>query len=147
MDQIYDILQQLSQLDIPDVGIVLAIVASSGYVMVKDALRPLWQRVEGPIGFVISTLVVISLWVSLLRIHVSISFNIDKELFDNLLWLSALTFTPYYLIKYEMFERVALFFIRTTELVLDLFIFSWFEERAKANRAKWRGRLNKLFCF
>ncbi len=128
--------------DLTDLSVTLAVLFSGGYVMLKDALRPLWKTVEGPIGFVVSTLVVVSLWVSLLRIHVSISFNIDKELFDNLLWLSALTFTPYYLIKYEMFENTLLFFVRCVELIFDLFIFSWFEEKAKKNREKWKSRIS-----
>ena len=99
---------------------------------------------KGVLGFAVSTLVVISLWVAILRIHVSLSFNVDKELFDNLLWLSALSFTPYYLIKYEMFERLATSLLRTIELLCDLIVFSWFEERAKANRMKWRSRFGWL---
>lgn len=141
MESLSDILNGLSQLDISDISLFFAALAGMGYSVVKEALKPIWVVVERPLGFVLSTLVVVSLWVALLRIHVSLSFNVDKELFDNLLWLSAITYTPYYIIKYSLTEQLVLFFVRTIELLLDLFIFSWFEEKAKANRLKWRQRL------
>ena len=140
MDQIYEIVQNITQLDVSNISLLLATLASVGYSAFKQALQPIWLVIEKPLGFALSSLVVVSLWVALLRIHVSLSFNVDSELFDNLLWLSAITYTPYYVIKYGLTERLALFFVRTVELVVDLLVWSWFEEKASANRIKWRKR-------
>ena len=100
-----------------------------------------WSKVEPVLGFAISSLVVFSLWYSLLRVHVSVSFNLDKELFDNLLWLSAIFFTPYYLVHYNLLTGFFWVVVRAFELIIDLFVFSWFPQRAERNREKWRNRV------
>lgn len=112
----------------------------------KNFLKLLWQKTEGLVGFAVSTLVVISLWYTLLRVHVSISFNLDKEVFDNLLWFSAILFTPYYLLHYRLLKGFLLTVARTIELLLDLLVFSWFTERAEQNRQKWRARINNVYA-
>ncbi len=111
----------------------------------QNFLKLLWQKTEGIIGFAVSTLVVVSLWYTLLRVHVSISFNLDKEVFDNLLWFSAVLFTPYYLIHYNLLKGFVLTIVRSAELVLDLLIFSWFTEKAEQNRQKWRMRIDNVY--
>lgn len=115
------------------------------WVSFKRFFQFLWNKVEGTVGFIVSTLVVFSLWYSLLRVHVSVSFNLDKELFDNFLQLSALSFTPYYLIRYKLLMVVVSIITRTTELVIDLAIFSWFPEKAESNRAKWGDRVRRTY--
>lgn len=111
----------------------------------KNFIQFLWSKTEGLVGFVISTVVVFSLWCSLLRIHASISFNLDKEIFDNFLWLSAILFTPYYLVHYGLLKGFVLTVVRSVELVLDLLVFSWFPQRAEQNRMKWRNRVKGVY--
>ncbi len=111
----------------------------------KNFVKFLWQKIEGIIGFTTSTLVVVSLWYTLLRVHVSISFNLDKEVFDNLLWFSAILFTPYYLLHYNLLTGFLLTVVRSLELIVDLLVFSWFPEKAEQNRKKWRTRINNTY--
>ncbi|MEM7793168.1 MAG: hypothetical protein AAF579_01785 [Cyanobacteria bacterium P01_C01_bin.118] len=155
-DSLFDLLQQidlsalgdLSELDwtnIATYGTITVAFAGIIWTTSKNFLKLLWQKTEGLIGFAVSTLVVISLWYTLLRVHVSISFNLDKEVFDNLLWFSAILFTPYYLIHYQLLTGFLLTIVRSIELVLDLLIFSWFPEKAEQNRQKWRTRINNVY--
>ncbi|MEM8612349.1 MAG: hypothetical protein AAGF93_10055 [Cyanobacteria bacterium P01_H01_bin.105] len=152
-----DLLQQIdmsvlgdfSELDWTNIATYGALaVAFAGIIWTSSQkiLKILWQKAEGLIGFSVSTLVVISLWYTLLRVHVSISFNLDKEVFDNLLWFSAILFTPYYLLHYNLLKGFLLTIVRTIELLLDLLIFSWFTERAEKNRQKWRTRINNVYA-
>ena len=152
LQSLFDLLQQidmsalgdLSEFDWTNIATYGALtVAFAGIIWTvsKNFLKLLWQKAEGLIGFTVSTLVVISLWYTLLRVHVSISFNLDKEVFDNLLWFSAILFTPYYLIHYNLLTGFLLTILRTLELVLDLLIFSWFPEKAEQNRKKWKTRI------
>ncbi|MEM6252751.1 MAG: hypothetical protein AAF821_07505 [Cyanobacteria bacterium P01_D01_bin.156] len=155
LQSLLDLLQQidlsalgdLSELDWTNIATYGALtVAFAGIVWTtaKNFLKVLWQKTEGLIGFTVSTLVVISLWYTLLRVHVSISFNLDKEVFDNLLWFSAILFTPYYLIHYNLLMGFLVTVVRTLELVLDLLIFSWFPKKAEQNREKWKNRIGGL---
>lgn len=155
LQSMLDLLQQIdtsalgefSELDwtnIATYGALTIALAGIIWTTAKNFLKALWQKTEGLIGFTVSTLVVISLWYTLLRVHVSISFNLDKEVFDNLLWFSAILFTPYYLIHYRLLTGFLLSIVRTFELVIDLLIFSWFPEKAEQNREKWRTRIGGL---
>lgn len=141
-------LADLSELDWADIATystVAIAISTTLWSSCKHFFQFLWNKVEGILGFAISTLVVFSLWYSLLRVHVSVSFNLDKELFDNFLQLSALSFTPYYLIRYKLLTGVLLLTTRTVELVLDLAVFSWFPEKAERNRAKWGDRVRRAY--
>ena len=153
MESLIDWLQQidtsvlgdLSDLDwtnLATYGVLALALAGIVWTTVKNLVLSVWQKVEGAVGFVVSTLVVISLWYTLLRVHVSISFNLDKEVFDNLLWFSAILFTPYYLIHYKLLTGFLLTIVRSVELVMDLLVFSWFPQKAEANREKWRARIS-----
>ncbi|MBT9312037.1 hypothetical protein [Leptothoe kymatousa] len=155
LQSLLDLLQQidlsalgdLSELDwtnIATYGALTAAFAGIIWTASKNFLKLLWQKTEGLIGFIVSTLVVISLWYTLLRVHVSISFNLDKEVFDNLLWFSAILFTPYYLIHYKLLTGFLLTIVRSVELVFDLLIFSWFPQKAEQNRTKWKTRIGSL---
>ncbi|MEO0397284.1 MAG: hypothetical protein AAF243_15045 [Cyanobacteria bacterium P01_A01_bin.137] len=157
LQSLLDLLQQidtsmlgdLSELDWTNIATYGALtVAFAGIIWTssKNFLKFLWQKTEGIIGFAVSTLVVVSLWYTLLRVHVSISFNLDKEVFDNLLWFSAVLFTPYYLIHYNLLKGFLLAIIRSVELLLDLLVFSWFTEKAEQNRQKWRTRINNVYA-
>lgn len=157
LQSLLDLLQQidtsalgdLSELDWTNIATYGALtVAFAGIIWTasKNFLKLLWQKTEGIIGFAVSTLVVISLWYTLLRVHVSISFNLDKEVFDNLLWFSAILFTPYYLIHYNLLKGFVFTIVRSLELVLDLLVFSWFTEKAEQNRQKWRTRINNVYA-
>ncbi|MEM9483333.1 MAG: hypothetical protein AAGA83_06535 [Cyanobacteria bacterium P01_F01_bin.116] len=157
LQSLLDLLQQidtsalgdLSELDWTNIATYGALtVAFAGIIWTasKNFLKLLWQKTEGIIGFAVSTLVVISLWYTLLRVHVSISFNLDKEIFDNLLWFSAILFTPYYLIHYNLLKGFVFTIVRSLELVLDLLVFSWFTEKAEQNRQKWRTRINNVYA-
>ncbi|MEO0457982.1 MAG: hypothetical protein AAF152_15570 [Cyanobacteria bacterium P01_A01_bin.114] len=140
-------LGDLSELDWTDIATygALALAVGSGiWASSKNLLRFLWRKTEGILGFAISTFVVFSLWYSLLRVHVSISFNLDKEIFDNCLLLSAVLFTPYYLIHYNLLKGFFLAVLRSVELTIDLLIFSWFPQKAEQNREKWRTRVSRL---
>lgn len=142
-------LSELNDLDwtnIATYGALATVFVGIIWTTSKTFLKLLWQKTEGFIGFAVSTLVVVSLWYTLLRVHVSISFNLDKEVFDNLLWFSAILFTPYYLIHYRLLKGFVLTIVRSTELVLDLLIFSWFSEKAEQNRQKWRTRINNVYA-
>jgi hypothetical protein len=132
---------QIDWVDISTYTLIFMTTCGSMYTLSKTFLGVVWQRVEPVAGFGISSLVVFSLWYAILRVHVSVSFNLDKELFDDLLWLSALTFTPYYLARYALIEQTFIFIWRTLELLVDLAFFSWFEEIAKMNRLKWSSRV------
>ncbi len=156
LDSLLDLLQQIdlsalgdiSELDWANIATYGAlIVAFVGIIWTaaKNFLKILWQKTEGFIGFIVSTLVVISLWYTLLRVHISISFNLDKEVFDNLLWFSAILFTPYYLIHYNLLKGVVLTIVRSVELLLDLLVFSWFTDKAEQNRQKWRTRIGNVY--
>ncbi|MDV3348728.1 hypothetical protein D0962_29810 [Leptolyngbyaceae cyanobacterium CCMR0082] len=156
MESLIDWLQQidismfgdLSEFDwtnIATYGVLALALAGVVWTTAKSLVQFLWQKTEGFIGFTVSTLVVISLWYTLLRVHVSISFNLDKEVFDNLLWFSAVLFTPYYLIHYKLLTGFILTVVRSIELVLDLLIFSWFPQKAEQNREKWRTRISNLY--
>ncbi|MEM9213701.1 MAG: hypothetical protein AAGD25_05080 [Cyanobacteria bacterium P01_F01_bin.150] len=141
-------LGDLSELDWADVatyGTVAIAIGGTLWLSFKRFLKFTWDKVEGFIGFVVSTLVVFSLWYSLMRVHVSVSFNLDKELFDNFLQLSAFAFTPYYLIRYRLLAGVLLIVTRMAELMLDLAIFSWFPQKAEQNRAKWGDRVRRIY--
>lgn len=141
-------LADLSELDWTDIATYSTVGVAVGGTLwssSKSFLKFLWDKVEGILGFLVSTLVVFSLWYSLLRVHVSVSFNLDKELFDNFLQLSALSFTPYYLIRYKLLAGVLLFTTRTVELIVDLTVFSWFPEKAEQNRAKWGDRVRNAY--
>ncbi|MEO1403859.1 MAG: hypothetical protein AAFV72_21780 [Cyanobacteria bacterium J06635_1] len=141
-------LGDLSELDWTDIATYGALVLAIGgglWASFQNFLRFLWRKTEGILGFVISTLVVFSLWYSLLRVHVSISFNLDKEIFDNYLLLSAVSFTPYYLIHYNLLKGFFLVVIRSIELAIDLLVFSWFPQKAEQNREKWRTRVNRVY--
>ena len=141
-------LGDLSELDWADIATYSTVAIAIGGTLwssFKSFFHFLWDKVEGILGFTVSTLVVFSLWYSLLRVHVSVSFNLDKELFDNFLQLSALSFTPYYLIRYNLLAGVLLFVTRTVELVLDLAVFSWFPEKAAQNRTKWGDRVRHTY--
>lgn len=143
------VLSDFSELDwtnIATYGTLAVAFAGIIWTSSQKILKTLWQKAEGLIGFSVSTLVVISLWYTLLRVHVSISFNLDKEVFDNLLWFSAILFTPYYLIHYNLLKGFLLTIVRTIELLLDLLIFSWFTEKAEKNRQKWRTRINNVYA-
>ncbi|MEL6936850.1 MAG: hypothetical protein AAFO59_09300, partial [Cyanobacteria bacterium J06607_17] len=96
LQSLLDLLQQLDTSMLSDLGELdwtniatygALTVAFAGIIWTssKNFLKFLWQKTEGIIGFAVSTLVVVSLWYTLLRVHVSISFNLDKEIFDNLL--------------------------------------------------------------
>lgn len=152
LQSLLDLLQQidtsmfseLSDFDwtnIATYGAVIIALAGIIWTASKNFLKFLWQKTEGLIGFAVSTLVVVSLWYTLIRVHVSISFNLDKEVFDNLIWFSAVLFTPYYLIHYKLLTGFLLTIVRSVELVLDLLIFSWFPQKAEQNRAKWKTRI------
>ncbi|ESA32735.1 hypothetical protein N836_25810 [Leptolyngbya sp. Heron Island J] len=156
MEPLIDWLQQidtsmlgdLSDLDLTNLatyGVLALALAGIVWTTAKNLVRFVWQKTEGIIGFVVSTLVVVSLWYTLLRVHVSISFNLDKEVFDNLLWFSAILFTPYYLIHYKLLTGFLLAIVRSLELVLDLLVFSWFPQKAEQNREKWRSRISSLY--
>ena len=156
MEPLIDWLQQidistlgdLSEIDwtnLATYGVLALALAGIVWTTAKNLVRFVWQKTEGIIGFIVSTLVVISLWYTLLRVHVSISFNLDKEVFDNLLWFSAILFTPYYLIHYKLLTGFLLAIIRSLELVLDLLVFSWFPKRAEQNREKWKTRINHRY--
>jgi len=141
-------LGDLSELDWGDIATygTLAIALGGGiWASSKSFIKFVWEKVEPALGFAISTLVVFSLWYSLLRVHVSVSFNLDKEAFDNLLWLSAVFFTPYYLVRYNLLVGAFLTIARTVELLVDLLIFSWFPQRAEQNRQKWRTRATRAY--
>lgn len=141
-------LGELSELDWTEVTTYSAIAIALGGALwssSKSFLKFAWDKVEGPLGFIVSTLVVFSLWYSLLRVHVSVSFNLDKELFDNFLWLSAISFTPYYLLRYRLLAGVLLVMTRLLELMIDLVVFSWFPEKAEKNRTKWGDRVRKAY--
>lgn len=127
-------------------GALTAVFVGIVWTASRNFLKFLWQKTEGLIGFAVSTLVVISLWYTLLRVHVSISFNLDKEIFDNLLWFSAILFTPYYLVHYNLLQGFVLTVVRSLELVLDLLIFSWFPQKAEQNRQKWRDRIHNTYA-
>ena len=97
MESLIDWLQQidmsmlgdLSEVDwtsLATYGVLALALAGIVWTTAKSLVQFLWQKTEGLIGFIVSTLVVVSLWYTLLRVHVSISFNLDKEVFDNLLW-------------------------------------------------------------
>ena len=136
-------LGDLSEVDWADVatyGTLAVAVGGAAWTSSKSLIQFAWSKVEPVLGFAVSSLVVFSLWYSLLRVHVSVSFNLDKEVFDNLLWLSAVCFTPYYLIRYNLLTGSFLLVTRTLELLSDLLIFSWFPEKAEQNRQKWRNR-------
>ena len=156
MESLIDWLQQidtsmlgdLSELDwtnIATYGALTLALAGVVWTTAKSLVQFLWQKTEGFIGFVVSTLVVISLWYTLLRVHVSISFNLDKEVFDNLLWFSAILFTPYYLLHYNLLKGFVLTVVRLIELLLDLLVFSWFPKKAEHNREKWRARISNVY--
>ena len=156
METLMDWLQQLdtsmlgdlSELDwtnITTYGVLALALAGIVWTTAKSLVQFLWQKTEGIIGFAASTLVVVSLWYTLLRVHVSISFNLDKEIFDNLLWFSAILFTPYYLIHYKLLTGFLLTIVRSLELVLDLLVFSWFPQKAEQNRTKWRTRISHSY--
>lgn len=156
LQSLLDLLQQidlsalgeLNDFDWTNIATYSALIAAfAGIIWTssKNFLKLLWQKTEGLIGFIVSTLVVISLWYTLLRVHVSISFNLDKEVFDNLLWFSAILFTPYYLVHYNLLKGFVLTVVRSIELLLDLLIFSWFTEKAEQNRQKWRDRINNVY--
>lgn len=141
-------LGDLSELDWTEVTTYSAIAIALGSALwssSKSFLKFLWDKVEGPLGFILSSLVVFSLWYSLLRVHVSVSFNLDKELFDNFLWLSAVSFTPYYLLRYRLLAGVLLVVTRIVELFVDLVVFSWFPDKAEKNRAKWGDRVRHVY--
>ena len=141
-------LGDLSELDwanIATYGTVGIAVGSAIWTSSKSFLQFAWSKVEPILGFAISTLVVFSLWYSLLRVHVSVSFNLDKELFDNLLWLSAVLFTPYYLVRYNLLISAFMTIARTAELLVDLLVFSWFPQQAERNRQKWRTRVTGVY--
>ena len=141
-------LGDLSELDWADIATYSTVAIAVGTTLwssFKRFFQFLWDKIEGILGFAVSTLVVFSLWYSLLRVHVSVSFNLDKELFDNFLQLSALSFTPYYLIRYRLLAGVLLVIARTVELVIDLVVFSWFPEKAEQNRAKWGDRVRQAY--
>ncbi|MEM9976260.1 MAG: hypothetical protein AAF808_01380 [Cyanobacteria bacterium P01_D01_bin.2] len=157
LQSLLDLLQQidtsmlgdLGELDwtsIATYGALTAAFAGIIWTSSKNFLKFLWQKTEGIIGFAVSTLVVVSLWYTLLRVHVSISFNLDKEVFDNLLWFSAILFTPYYLIHYNLLKGFLLAIVRSVELLLDLLVFSWFTEKAEKNRQKWRTRITNVYA-
>ena len=133
-------LADLDWADISAYSAVLLTVGTGVYASSKMFMSHVWGQLEKPLGFIISTLVVVSLWYAIIRVHVSVSFNLDKEMFDDLLWLSAITFTPYYLARYELIETTFTVIFRALELALDLMVFSWFEEKAKSNRIKWKTR-------
>lgn len=156
LQSLLDLLQQIDTSMVGDLGeLDWTNIATYGALTVgfagiiwtssKNFLKFLWQKTEGIIGFAVSTLVVVSLWYTLLRVHVSISFNLDKEVFDNLLWFSAILFTPYYLIHYNLLKGFLLTLVRSVELLLDLLVFSWFTEKAEQNRQKWRTRINNVY--
>lgn len=138
-------LTELDWTDIATYSTVAIAIGGTLWVSFKSFFQFLWDKIEGIVGFIVSTLVVFSLWYSLLRVHVSVSFNLDKELFDNFLQLSALSFTPYYLIRYKLLALVLLMMTRTIELIIDLAVFSWFPEKAEYNRAKWGDRIRNLY--
>ncbi|MEA5464333.1 hypothetical protein [Leptothoe sp. PORK10 BA2] len=157
LQSLFDLLQQidtsifseLNDLDwtnLATYGALAAAFVGIIWTSSKSFLKLLWQKTEGIVGFVVSTLVVISLWYTLLRVHVSISFNLDKEVFDNLLWFSAILFTPYYLVHYNLFKGFVLTVVRSIELLFDLLVFSWFTEKAEQNRQKWRTRINNVYA-
>lgn len=157
MESLIDWLQQINTSTLGDLGeidwtnlatygVLALALAGIVWTTAKSLVQFLWQKTEGIIGFVVSTLVVISLWYTLLRVHVSISFNLDKEIFDNLLWFSAILFTPYYLLHYNLLKGFLLTVVRTIELLLDLLVFSWFPKKAEQNREKWRTRINNLYA-
>ncbi|NEQ54442.1 MAG: hypothetical protein F6K11_30650 [Leptolyngbya sp. SIO3F4] len=157
LDSFLNLLQQfdtsmlgdLSELDwanIATYGTLILVFAGIVWTAAKTLVQFLWQKTEGIIGFITSTLVVVSLWYTLIRVHVSISFNLDKEVFDNLLWFSAILFTPYYLIHYNLLTGFLLTLVRTLELLLDLFVLSWFPGKAEQNREKWRNRLSSTYA-
>ena len=156
MESLIDWLQQidtsmlsdLSEIDwtnLATYGVLALALAGIVWTTAKSLVQFLWQKTEGLIGFTVSTLVVISLWYTLLRVHVSISFNLDKEVFDNLLWFSAILFTPYYLLHYNLLKGFLLTVVRTIELLLDLIVFSWFPKKAEQNREKWRTRISNVY--
>lgn len=156
MESLIDWLQQidtstlgdLSEIDwtnLATYGVLALALAGIVWTTAKNLVQFVWQKTEGLIGFAVSTLVVVSLWYTLLRVHVSISFNLDKEVFDNLLWFSAILFTPYYLIHYKLLTGFLLAIVRSLELVLDLLVFSWFPQKAEQNREKWRTRISSLY--
>ena len=156
MESLIDWLQQidtsmlgdLSDLDwtnLATYGVLTLAVAGIVWTTVKNLVLSVWQKIEGVVGFVVSTLVVVSLWYTLLRVHVSISFNLDKEVFDDLLWFSAILFTPYYLVHYRLLTGFLLAIVRSVELVLDLLVFSWFPQKAEQNREKWRTRISNSY--
>lgn len=141
-------LGDLSELDWTNIATYSALalaVGSAAWTSSQNFIKFLWQKTEKVLGFIISTVVVFSLWYSLLRVHVSISFNLDKEIFDNCLWLSASLFTPYYLIHYGLLKGVLLTVVRSVELMSDLLIFSWFPQKAEQNRTKWRNRVQGVY--
>ena len=141
-------LGDLSELDWTNIATYGALtVAFAGIVWTssKKFVRFLWQKAEGVIGFATSTLVVVALWYTLLRVHVSISFNLDKEIFDDLLWFSAILFTPYYLLHYNLLTGFVLSVVRSGELLLDLLVFSWFPQKAEQNREKWKTRTGNVY--
>ena len=157
LDSLLDLLQQfdtsalgdLSELDwtnIATYGALTLAVTGIIWTSSKNFVRFIWQKTEGIIGFAVSTLVIVALWYTLLRIHVSISFNLDKEVFDDFLWLAAILFTPYYLIHYKLLTGFLLTVVRSLELMLDLLVFSWFPEKAEQNRKKWRTRISNVYA-
>lgn len=136
-------LGDLSELDWSNVatyGTVAVALGGGIWASSKSLVRLIWSKIQPALGFAISSLVVFSLWYSVLRVHLSVSFNLDKELFDNLLWLSALSFTPYYLVHYNLLTGFFWGVVRSVELLADLLVFSWFPQRAEHNRNKWRTR-------
>ena len=141
-------LGDLSELDwtnIATYGALTVTFAGIIWTSSKKFVRFLWQKTEGVIGFAASTLVVVALWYTLLRVHVSISFNLDKEVFDDLLWFSAVLFTPYYLLHYNLLTGFVLAVVRSVELLLDLLVFSWFPQKAEQNRTKWKTRTGNVY--
>ncbi|MCM1983647.1 hypothetical protein [Lyngbya confervoides] len=141
-------LGDLTELDWTSIATYGALVLTAAAVIwtsLKNLIQFLWHKLDGIVGFVISTFVVFALWFSLLRIHVSISFNLDKEIFDDYLWLSALLFTPYYVLHYGLIKGLIIGLVRSMELMLDLLVFSWFPQKAEKNRDKWRTRVIALY--
>lgn len=128
-----DLLTQLANMDWADIAAYSALVAgAAGTVgaLFSQTFYYAWKRVEAPVRFVVSTLVLFTLWYSTLRIH----------------WYSALLYTPVYLLTYRL-EKLAITAASWIfEMFLDLVILSWMPEIAERNRIKWRTRIGMAWA-
>ena len=142
-----DFFAQLSNMDWADFaayGALTAGAAGTLGALFSQTFYHTWRRVEKPIRFIVSTLVLFTLWYSTLRIHISLSMNLDHQHFDEFLWYSAIAYTPVYLLTYRLETVTITLAAWIFEMLLDLLILSWFPELAETNRSKWKVRFSNV---